>query len=549
MPTGSKPLRVLLVEDNDDDAQLVLLALSRGGYSPKWERVDTPEAMRAALEKTWDVILCDYSMPRFSAPAAFALVRERRLDLPFVIISGTVGEEAAVEAMRSGVHDYLLKDKLARLVPVVERELREAAGRAEQRRMQEQLFISDRMASVGTLAAGVAHEINNPLTYINILVGRLSSLEASSARDALSLHRLEILNEVREGLRRVERIAEDLRTYSRHDDDKQASTDVQGALDSALRIAAHEIRHRAQLVKAYQPVPLVRGSDARLGQVFLNLIMNAAQSMAEGEAHTNQLRVSTQLLDDGRIAIEIADTGTGIPNELLGKIFEPFFTTKKQGEGTGLGLSICRGIVNGLGGELSVRSELGKGSSFRVVLPPGEARPALPPARATTPGFATRGRRARILVVDDDERVGQVVASVLGDEHEVAVAQSGREALSMLEGDGEFDLIVCDLMMPEISGVDLYEALVLVRPQLAHRFLFMTAGAFTRSAAHFLARVKPAQIHKPFEASALHQAVAHAIVAADREIPRTPRATPTHQPAVDTGPQPRIPPPRAPGRR
>jgi signal transduction histidine kinase len=510
MASASKPLRVLLVEDSDDDAQLVLHALTRGGYAPKWERVDTEAAMRIALEKPWDVILSDYSMPTFSAPAAWALVRERGLDVPFIIISGTVGEETAVEAMRSGVHDYLLKDKLARLVPVIERELREAAGRAEQRRMHEQLLISDRMASVGTLAAGVAHEINNPLTYINILVGRLSSLEASSQRDALSAHRLEMLNEVRDGLRRVERITDDLRTYSRADDGSQASTNVHATLDSALRIAGHEIRHRAQLVKAYGDVPSVRGSDGRLGQVFLNLIMNAAQSMAEGEAHTNQLRISTRVVDDGRVAVEISDTGTGIPNELLGKIFEPFFTTKRTGEGTGLGLSICRGIINGLGGDISVRSELGKGSTFTVLLPAGPPHKEVAPARKTLP-VGQRDRHGRILVVDDDRSVGTVVASVLGAQHEVAIARSGREALGMLERDSEFDLIVCDVMMPEVSGVDLYEALVLVRPHLGNRFLFMTAGAFTKSAREFLDRVQPPTIHKPFEADALIDAVARAL--------------------------------------
>jgi signal transduction histidine kinase len=526
MASVSKPLRVLLVEDSDDDAQLVLHALGRGGYAPRWERVDTEVAMRAALDKPWDVILSDYSMPTFSAPAAWAVVRERGLDVPFIIISGNLGEETAVEAMRSGVHDYLLKDKLARLAPVIDRELREAAVRAEQRRMHEQLLISDRMASVGTLAAGVAHEINNPLTYINILVGRLSSLEAASQRDALSVHRLEMLDEVREGLRRVERITQDLRTYSRRDEGEGGHTNVHATLDAALRIAGHEIRHRAQLVKSYGDLPLVRGSDGRLGQVFLNLIMNAAQAMQEGEAHTNQLRVTTRLGDDGQVAVEIADTGTGIPNELLGKIFEPFFTTKKVGEGTGMGLSICRGIITSLGGDISVRSELGKGSTFRVTLPASDvvARPV--PARQTLPTH-THDRHARILVVDDDRSVGTVVASVLGGEHDVAIARSGREALGMLERDSDFDLIVCDVMMPEVSGVDLYEALVLVRPHLAHRFLFMTAGAFTRSAALFLERVQPPQIHKPFEADELSDAVAAALTAAgprlteDRNAPRT----------------------------
>ena len=514
MTTSPKPLRVLLVEDSDDDAQLVLHTLTRGGWVPTWERVDTPGAMRTALDRPWDVVLSDYSMPSFSAPAAFSVLRERGLDLPFIIVSGTVGEEAAVEAMRSGVHDYLLKDKLGRLCVVIEREIREAALRSEKRKMHEQLLISDRMAAVGTLAAGVAHEINNPLTYINILVGRLNSLESANPRDALAMHRLEMLQEVRDGLKRVERIASDLRAYSRNDDEKQTSTDVRQAIESALRIAGHEVRHRADLVCDYQDVPPVRGSNARLGQVFLNLIMNAVQSMSEGEAHTNQLRVSTWLLDDGQVAVEIADTGTGIPHELLGKIFEAFFTTKKPGEGTGLGLSICRGIITNLGGELSVRSELGKGTCFRVVLPQGE--PSLPlPAKVASRGPAA-GTRARVLVVDDDRSVGQVVASVLGFEHDVSIAHSGREALTMLEREPDVDLIVCDLMMPEVSGMDLYEALVLVRPHLARRFLFMTAGAFTRSAHAFLERVAPALLDKPFSAEALIDAVRGTLAVAQR---------------------------------
>ena len=378
---------------------------------------------------------------------------------------------------------------------------------------------SERMASLGTLAAGVAHEINNPLTYVNILIGRLVSLEQANAQDELCRHRLEMLEEVREGVGRVEQIVRALRTFSRGDSEDHGAVDVHEALESALRMVDHEIRHRAELVRDYGQIPLVRGSSARLAQVFLNLLVNAAQSMPEGEAHTNQLRVTTRVLDDGRVVVEIADSGTGIPRELVGRIFEPFFTTRRAGQGSGLGLSICRGIVAAMGGELAVESELGHGSRFSMVLPAYEGKPvgsdfeiadAARAAAARRVAPSTR-RRARVLVVDDDRSVAKVVATVLGEFHDVTTASSGREALAELEREPDVDLIVCDLMMPEVSGIDLYESLTLVRRELKHRFLFMTGGAFTPAARDFLDRVTAPRIEKPFTPERLLNAAAEVL--------------------------------------
>jgi signal transduction histidine kinase/CheY-like chemotaxis protein len=400
-------------------------------------------------------------------------------------------------------------------------DLEEAKGQLKE---SERLRIdSERMASLGTLAAGVAHEINNPLTYVNILVGRLVSLEQANAQDELCRHRLEMLEEVREGVGRVEQIVRALRMFSRGDEDSHGPVDLHEALESALRMVGHEIRHRAELVRAYGDIPRVRGSAARLSQVFLHLLVNAAQSMPEGEAHTNQLRVSTRTLDDGRVAVEIVDSGTGIPRELVGRIFEPFFTTKRIGQGSGLGLSICRGIVNAMGGEISVESELGHGSRFSVVLPAYVAETT--DAGATAAGMMADGTRdpaapqapwrvahlprprARVLVVDDDRAVARVVAAVLGEHHDVTTASSGREALGMLERHPDVEVIVCDLMMPEVSGIDLYESLVLVRPELEHRFVFMTGGAFTPAARAFLERVTAPRIEKPFQPEELVRVV------------------------------------------
>jgi signal transduction histidine kinase/CheY-like chemotaxis protein len=394
-------------------------------------------------------------------------------------------------------------------------DLEEAKGQLKE---SERLRIdSERMASLGTLAAGVAHEINNPLTYVNILLGRLVSLEQANATDELCRHRLEMLDEVREGVGRVEQIVRALRMFSSGDEEAHGPVDVHEALEAALRMVGHEIRHRAELVRAYGDIPRVRGSSARLAQVFLHLLVNAAQSMPEGEAHTHQLRVATRKLDDGRVVIEIVDSGTGIPRELVGRIFEPFFTTRRVGQGSGLGLSICRGIVHAMGGEIAVESELGHGSRFSVVLPAygsdvaatdaaavaatGYAEGTPDPAAPQVPWRATPlpRRRARVLVVDDDRAVARVVATVLGEHHEVTTAASGREALGVLERQPDVDLIVCDLMMPEVSGIDLYESLILVRPELEHRFIFMTGGAFTPAARAFLERVTVPRIEKPFQ--------------------------------------------------
>jgi signal transduction histidine kinase len=372
---------VLHVEDSPDDGDLIRLQLEQGGYDVDVLRVETAQTMRAALsEDRWDIVISDHSLPRFTAPEAFAVLRSTGLDLPFIIVSGTVGEEVAVEAMRSGVHDYVLKGNLHRLVVAVDRELREASFRAEQRRMREQLMISERLAAVGTLAAGIAHEINNPLSAI---VGNVALLADDIARvleppdqgneppsSALDLARRirEPLADTQEAVERVRLIARDLRVFSRSDDDLRAPVDVRTVLDSAARMAAHEIRGRARMSRRYADVPPVDANEGRLGQVFLNLLVNAGQAIPKGNPDGNTIAISAGA-EDERVFVEIADTGTGIPTDVLPRIFDLFYTTKPVGVGTGLGLAICHRIVTGLKGEITVDSTVGRGTTFRVSLP------------------------------------------------------------------------------------------------------------------------------------------------------------------------------------
>ncbi len=269
-------------------------------------------------------------------------------------------------------------------------------------------------------------------------------------------------------------------------------------------MAWNEIRHRARLIKEYGAVPPVEANEARLGQVFLNLLVNAAQALPEGKADRSEIRIRTRL-DGAQVIIEVSDTGAGIPPEIIGRIFDAFFTTKAVGAGTGLGLAISQRIVTDMGGKLTVESKVGYGTTFRVALPV-----ALPVARRearilTPAGADIQGaiRRGRILIVDDEALVVSVVQRVLANEHDVVTAIVAREALAMCAAGEKFDLILCDLMMPEMTGMELYRELMVVAPDQANKMIFLTGGAFTASARAFLTEPPKEYIEKPFDAANL----------------------------------------------
>ncbi len=420
------------------------------------------------------------------------------------------GTPVAVESV-----SVALRDPAGRITGyvAVNRDITERKRAEEaQRKMQAQLVQSDRMASMGTLAAGVAHEINNPLAYVVANLGfaagelRASGAERGEPLAATALPMAEILtalDEAREGAERVRAIVRDLKTFSRAGEGPRAPIDVRAVLGSSINLARNEIKHRARLVTDFAETPFVDASEHRLGQVFLNLLINAAQAIPEGNAAENEIRVSTRLDGAGRVVVEVRDTGSGIPQEHLPRIFDPFFTTKPIGVGTGLGLSICHAIVSNLGGELQVESEVGRGSTFRVLLPPAH-RPAAQPSASAGDAPVPRGR---ILVVDDEPLVGRSIRRVLSPPHDVASESSGRAALARLEAGERFDLVICDLMMPDMTGMDLYAA-VRHLPGAAERFVFLTGGAFTDAAREFLAGTDRPRIDKPFDPKGLRDLVA-----------------------------------------
>jgi PAS domain S-box-containing protein len=390
--------------------------------------------------------------------------------------------EIAVSFRRYAGRDYLL---------AVAREI------TERKQMEVQLAQADRLASVGILAAGVAHEVNNPLVYIlnnvQYVLGELP-LEFGELRDALQ--------EARSGAEKVRDIVQDLKTFARSGE-RIGPVDVRQVLDAAIKLAHNEIRFRARLERDYEDIPPVRASD-RLGQVFLNLLTNAAHAINEGGVSTNQILVTVRH-DDGRVSVSIEDSGSGIEPEKLAKVFDPFFTTKPVGVGTGLGLSICRNIVNSLGGEIEVRSTPGKGSKFTVRLPAIVNHvDAVTPISTVPPSIAVRSRR--VLVVDDDPFVARAISRLLKADHSVTVSGSGSEALDLI-AEQTFDMVFCDVMMPGMTGMEFYQEVKRRAPLLAQRFVFITGGAFTPEARQFLSGADTLCLQKPFSPQDLATAV------------------------------------------
>lgn len=378
----------------------------------------------------------------------------------------------------------------------------------QQRQLQASLQQADRLASVGSMAAGVAHEINNPLAYAitNLELMQEALVAAGIGLDADLRERLsQILEDALDGSERVRRIVGDLKRFSRTEDDEpDDAVDVHAVLDVAVDISRSEIKHRATLVRAFDEVPAVRGNEGRLTQVFVNLLVNAAHAIPE-ENEDGRIELSTAKSEDGSVDVVIRDNGNGIPSEIIDRIFDPFFTTKPQGMGTGLGLSICHGIVTRLGGTLAVESRVGVGTEVTVSLPADpEAVAAVARTAARVPPADTPAMR--ILVVDDEPLVCEGIKRALRS-HDVTVTSSGRDAVELCES-GDFDLVLCDVMMPEVSGMDVYSRVRRERPEVAQRFVFMTGGAFTPSARSFLESVDNEQIIKPFSLRDLRSLVA-----------------------------------------
>lgn len=498
-PSEPKSLQqVLIVEDETDIREALGELLRDEGYevSSCSNAVEAFDRLRHSTPP--DLILLDLMMPEMDG---WQFRVEQRRDpalasIPVIAVSA----DSTAKALAIDADAYLRKPiDYPKLLETIDRLLLKVGRERLEARHKE----LDRLTSLGTLTAGLAHEINNPLAFVS---GNLSlALEQCSliadcqnldAAKASAKRMAQALDHVRTGTERIAGVVSSLFAFSRPETDGLVAVDARKVLDVSVLLANNEIRHRALLVRDDAELPLVLGSEARLGHVFLNLLVNAAQAIPEGRAADHQIRVSSRVRD-GHVIVEVSDTGRGIPADLLGRIYDPFFSTKPVGVGMGLGLTICYSAVHSMGGELEVESEVGKGTTFRVRLQIANEAKEQPPS--PQPAALVEARARRVLIIDDEPLLCELLSDVLSRKHEVTACTSSRDAVARVLAGERFDRILCDLMMPEMSGMEVYAALRERVPQQAERMVFLTGGAFTVASREFLRSVPHRRVSKPFD--------------------------------------------------
>jgi signal transduction histidine kinase len=472
------PLRVLIADDSENDALIVLHALRKAGYEPLHERVWTAHGMQVALQKqSWEIIISDYEMPSFGGFEALQLLKESGQEVPFILVSAVVSEETAVAAMKAGAHDYIMKRKLARLGPAIERELREAQTRAAKkaaeaalRHSEDQLRQAQKLEAIARLAAGVAHDFNNILTAI-------------SGHSELLLRQLDASDSRRKNAEQIEKCAylaaaltRQLLTFSRKQAIEPRLLDLNDVVKNIERMLRRLIGEDIELGTSLDAsAGSVKADPSQLEQVIMNLTVNARDAMPNGgkvlistaNATIDKTRLKESLvLNPGKyVVLAITDTGTGMTSEVKAHLFEPFFTTKPPGKGTGLGLATCFGIVKQSSGHIDVESEPGKGTTFKLYFPLVED--AVAPVDPETLTRPARGGTETVLLVEDEAFVRELGVTTLREQgYTVFEAGNGEEGLRVArEHPGRIDLVFTDVVMPVMGGKAMADALRAFRPE------------------------------------------------------------------------------------
>jgi signal transduction histidine kinase len=505
------PLTVLIVEDSEEDTDLLVLELRRAGYSPNYKRVDTPLALAEALdEQHWDLVLSDYSMPQMTMRKALDMVMERSMDVPFLIVSATIGEEAAVEAMRAGAHDYILKDRLSRLAPAVRRELKEAEVRRNKRSLEEQFRQAQKLESLGLLAGGVAHDFNNLLTGIlgnaSLVLELLSPPEPERS----------MLHDVIRASERAAELTRQLLAYAGKGRFVVQPVDLSLLVREISELVRSSIPRQAEVRMDLQPdLPLVEADASQLQQLIMNLVINAAEALGDETGLveiTTGVRHQPQDVDGNAglyVYLRVHDTGCGMDETTKSQIFDPFFTTKFTGRG--LGLAATQGIVRSHNGTIHVESRPGAGSTFYVFLPAIERRAELRESSVAPRCADTLAGTGVVMVVDDEELVRRTARATLQQYgYTVVEAENGRQAVEMFARMGErVALVLLDLTMPVMSGEDAYRHLKAMRPEVP---VIVSSGYDEMEAARRFGNIGSVDfIKKPYVAQKLAQKVKETI--------------------------------------
>lgn len=472
------PLRLLIIEDSEMDCAWVVRVLERDGFAVSHKRIESGQDLKINLiADKWDVLISDHSMPGFSGTEALRIVQEMKVDIPFIFVSGTIGEEIAVEAMRNGAHDYVMKGKLARLAPAIRRELQEAERRREHRKTEMQLRHLEKFEVIGKLAGGIAHDFNNVLGAIQ---GWAELGLDDSPRESRHAN---IFQSIHSQALRAAGLTKQLLAYARRQVLEPKNIDLNEVLAETGAMLRRVIGEDVEIRMIPSTGPLVvRVDPAQIEQVIMNLCLNARDAMPNGGqmvVETTRLELDAEYCAEreyfrpGAYArLSVSDTGAGMESETLKHIFEPFFTTKEVGQGTGLGLATTYAIVKEHLGIIEAFSEVGRGTVFHVYLPASNA--AAEPRQMVDETPVRRGKET-ILVAEDNEGVRELIQDVLTSlGYKVIGAKDGAEAISEFQSKSErISLVVLDMVMPKSSGLEVYEHIRKTNPDLP---VILTSG-------------------------------------------------------------------------
>lgn len=466
------PLQILVAEDSEADCLLMMHQLKKADFIFDFKRVWDQETMETALDsQSWDLILSDYAFPGFSGLAALLLAKRKAPETPFLIVSGQVGEEVAVEMLKAGASDFILKNRMLRLPNAIEQQLHEVKLQKKLKDTEEQLRAAQKMEAIGLLAGGIAHDFNNILTVILLQCDLLLNKAKENSSDAGEA--LEIFK----AAEYASSLTRQLLAYSRRQVLSPENVKLNDCITKFKDLLGRLVPGHIQMRVHLDPrTGFCRTDPDKLQQVLMNLIINAKDAMPNGGSLliqtaplTNEERESLELQPGDYWVLSVQDSGTGMSPQTLERIFDPFFTTKKVGKGTGLGLSIVHGIINQSGGTIRVKSEIGEGTCFSIYLPAVEGQIQSPEKPQKQQVKKTEAAPKTILLVEDQKPVREAMATLLEQQQYLVLqAENGEEALLLLDLSLTLpDLVIIDAIMPDMGGWELIENLKTRQPNLS----------------------------------------------------------------------------------